>query len=73
MSWSENGSKSFQMRMAFQGCCFRVEVELFAPTLVVGRQGMAPRRGRFQIERRLRRRLAHVLGQNQLPRPGSEG
>ena len=61
------------MKLAYHGCCFRVEMELFAPTLVVGRQGLAPRRARFQIERRLRRRLARVFGQKQLPRPGSEG
>jgi len=61
------------MRLAFHGCCFRFEVELFASTLAVGRQGLAPRRARFQIERRLRRRLARVFGRKELPHPGSEG
>jgi hypothetical protein len=60
------------MRLAFHGGCFRIEVELFAPALVVHRPELAPRRARFQIERRLRRRLARVLGQTQLHRPGSE-
>jgi hypothetical protein len=61
------------MKFAFQGCCFRVEVELFAPTLAVGRQKLSLRRERFQIERRLRRRLAREFGKSPLPRPGSEG
>jgi hypothetical protein len=69
MSWSENGSRPLQMRFAFQGCCFRVEIEVFAPARGVDRQALSPRHGRFQIERQLRRRLASTLGKTRLPGP----
>lgn len=61
------------MRFAFQGCCFRVEVELFAPAQPLDRRYVAPLRERFRIERQLRKRLARELEKTRLPRESSEG
>ncbi len=49
------------MRLACEGCCFRIELELFAPMSVFRRYEVLPRRARFGLERRLRRRVAREL------------
>src|SRR5216110_749129 len=38
------------MKFSCQGCCFRVELELFAPTLVLRRQTVLRRATLFRIE-----------------------
>jgi hypothetical protein len=59
------------MRFVCHGCWFRVEIELFAPTLVLRRNDLVPRRDRFAIQRRLLRRLAHEFGQSRSSGLGS--
>jgi hypothetical protein len=50
-----------EMKLAYQGCCFRFEVEFFASINVFRRYEGVPRRARFQIERRLRRRVSEGI------------
>jgi hypothetical protein len=49
------------MRLVCHACCFRIEVEFFAPKTIFRRYEGVPRQARFEIERRLRRRVAQEL------------
>ncbi len=49
------------MKFSCQGCCFRVEIELFGAGTILRRFDAAPRHSQFAIERGLRRKLMRQL------------